>query len=163
MSNPLQKYNSSHDWDVLDSCGRMCCARFLLTVVCQTSAVSWIIRSLLTCQSRDQICWLTARLCPFRPTSGPSSLLLKYNSLEQWDVLDGCPSRGKCAVNQHLCSLVTVKILYFRCQHPDETSSHLAETGEAASSAVFFSAHGGKSVENMGWGGRCHAPPLLVR
>ena len=57
---------------------------------------------------------------------------------------------------------MTVKIVCFRCQHPDWTSCPLAETGEATSLRGFLTAHGGKSVGNMGWGGQSRVPPLRV-
>ena len=98
-------------------------------------AVEWPILDLS--QSPGQIFWLMTYLCPVRPTCAPSSLLVKSNSFDHWDVVDGCPSRGKCAVSRDLCSLVTVKIFCSRCQRPDWTSSPSAETGKAASSAAF--------------------------
>ena len=102
-----------------------------------TTVVEWVVLDLSP--YRRQIVWLTVCLGPVRPTFGSSSLLLKYNSFEHWDVLDDGPSQGKCAVNRHLLSLVTVDIFCFRCQHPDWTSSLFAETGEATSSAAFDS------------------------
>ena len=78
-------------------------------------------------------------LCPVRPTFAPSSLLLQYNSLSIGMSLTAVRQAENVPSAEIYISLVTVKILCLRCQHPDWTSSHLAETGEAASSAAFDS------------------------
>ena len=75
-----------------------------------------------------------AHLWPVKP---PFHNILVFTN--EWDALDSCPSRGKCAVNRHLCSLLTVTISCFRGLHPDWTSYPSAGTGEAPASAAFDS------------------------
>ena len=74
-------------------------------------------------------------LLPVRRTIGPSSLLPQHNRFEHWDVVDGCPSNGKCAVSLDQFSLVAVETICSRCQNPYPASFFLVETGEAAPSA----------------------------
>ena len=128
---------------------------FLKNISCELD--EWRGRHLIY-QSRGQIFWLTAYLCLVGSTIDPSNPLLKYNSFDHWDVF----VQGKCAVNRHLCSLVTVKIFCFRCQHPDGTSSPLAETGEIESSAAFDSSwRQGCREYGLGWPVSCSTTCLL--
>ena len=125
-------------------------------------AVEWPILDLSQCPG--QRFWLMAYLCSVRPTFGPSSLLLKYSSFDQWGVVDDCPSRSKCAVSRDLCSLVTAKILCSRCLHPGWTSSPLAETGDAACSATFDSSWRQECGEyGLGWPFSCSAVACALR
>ena len=109
-------------------------------------AVEWPILDIS--QSPGQRFWLMTYLYPIRPTFGPSSLLLKFDSFEHWDVVDGCPSRDKCAVCRDLYSLVTVKIFVHDASlqigpllpWPKRESPHLPRLSTA---------HGGKNVGSM--------------
>ena len=70
---------------------------------------------------------------------GPSKPLRQCNVFSCRQALDDRPSRGKSAVNRHLCSLMSMKIFRFGCQGPGRPSPREAEMQEAAASAVFGS------------------------
>ena len=115
-------------------------------------------------KSRGQRVWLTAYLCPVRHTFDPSNPLRKYDCFEHWGVLDDCLSTGKRAANRYLGSLVTVKMICFRCQHPDWISSPLAETRETKSSAAFDGSWRQVREEyGLGWPVSCSTVSCALR